>query len=311
MHPEKTYELRISLVEPISEQQAQQLKEDLRAWLIGNGEETFVEGIVDGIYVDPDVDHPERDFYSELGGEKSPLSIFRYDKEYLDALRFKVERAFGKRIQCEDFASDTAEWQEGWKANFKPFCYSNFYIYPPWEPKAAPEGKIALLIEPGMAFGTGLHATTKLCLGRTAMISARVQNRDQKSVWDVGTGTAILAIAAAKLGWGKVYGSDIDPDAVMAAERNGIDNGVNLTIRRGSLPDGDSKLDFIFANILGVVLRSMIPQLAPFLKTGGSLVISGILNEEEAEMNKVATAAGLNLLGSDQLEGWSVMEFIK
>lgn len=311
MHPEKTYELRISLTEPLSEVQAQQLKEDLRAWLIGNGEETFVEGIVDGICVDPDVEHPERDFYGELGGEKSPLSIYRYDKEYLDALRFKIERAFGKRVLCEDFSSDTQEWQEGWKANFKPFSYSNFYIYPPWEPKVVPAGQVALLIEPGMAFGTGLHATTKLCLGRTATVTERTQDIAHKTVWDVGTGTAILAIAAAKLGWGKVFGSDIDPDAVIAAERNGIENDVQVTIKRGSLPDAGTQHDFIYANILGVVLRTMIPQLAPFLKTGGSLVISGILNEEEPEMERVAQSAGLRLVGADRLEGWSAMEFIK
>jgi ribosomal protein L11 methyltransferase len=128
------------------------------------------------------------------------------------------------------------EWLEGWKESFKPIETARFYIYPPWDDKNIPKGKIPLVVEPGMAFGTGQHATTQIVLHRLEALAATGAPLKSWRLMDVGTGTGILALAAMKIGFKSVAGSDIDPDAVSSAENNAKLNHLTLPLWQGSSP---------------------------------------------------------------------------
>ena len=136
---------------------------------------------------------------------------------------------------------------EGWKDSFKPFATKKFYVYPPWEQNKEELGKIPLEVEPGMAFGTGQHATTQLCL---AQIENLFESKTIETVLDVGTGTGILAIAAIKLGAKKLVGTDIDADAVIAAKENAVRNECSFEVFQDSVPADTNSYDFVIANIL-------------------------------------------------------------
>ena len=318
-HPQKTYELKIEFPE-ISETsriENQTSKDSVREWLVANGVESFVDGTIDGIDIDNEFTGEYRDFYGELGGEKTPISIYKYSLESLQDLQARLDRAFLGRITTSMHSMDTEVWMEGWKESFLPISTKRFYVYPPWNKDPIPPGKIALVIEPGIAFGTGQHATTQICLQR---LEALIENNPEtfSRMLDVGTGTGILSVGALKLGCPLVVGTDIDPDAVMAARQNAALNAVSLPIYEMSVPDPKSipapespPYDLVVANILTVVLEKIIPELARAVAPGGMLVLSGILAEDADMMTDLATPLGLQRLRKNELEGWVCLEFVK
>ena len=154
-----------------------------------------------------------------------------------------------------------------------------------------------------MAFGTGQHATTQLCLGTLESIPIG------RRLLDVGTGTGILAIAAAKAGWGEVVASDIDPDSIMAARRNAEVNKVAINLFAGSFPP-DTKghgFDIVVANILAVVLLRLMKDLGTQVVAGGHLILSGLLVEDETQMITAAAEHGLAFVSTLQQDGWSAL----
>jgi ribosomal protein L11 methyltransferase len=194
-----------------------------------------------------------------------------------------------------------------------------FYIYPPWETAKRPPHKIPLVIEPGMAFGTGQHATTQVVIQRLEKLVADRHDVGQWRCMDVGTGTGILALVAHKMGFKSVAGSDIDPDAVSAAVKNAELNNINLPVWQGSCPingvNGRAEFkptfDVVIANILFVVLQKIITDLGAITKPGGILILSGVLVEDAAEMTGLAQAQGLKLVDEGVLDGWSCLTFKK
>lgn len=318
MHPPLTYELRVGFLD--ADGRAIQTKARLIDWLLLNGVESFVEGEL-AVDINQNQDEPPRDYYTELGGDKTPVSIYRYSRESLDDLRTKIEHAFGAKIAVELSSLATETWMEGWKESFKPFATETFFVRPPWIQSSAPKpGLLDLVIEPGMAFGTGQHATTRLCLEELGALALVVKSGGHATklkgqrVFDVGTGTGILAIGAKKLGYGEVIGTDIEDDAILASEGNAKLNAVSVKFRKGSLPTSQELgegFDVVLANILAVVLIRLMDDLASITKSNGLLVLSGLLVEEVEEVTRHAEAAGLGLVRVGRHEGWAAIAFEK
>ena len=182
------------------------------------------------------------------------------------------------------------EWAHSWKEYFKPFRVGErLVVKPTWEEYVTREGDLILEIDPGMAFGTGSHETTKLCLETIEGICRRTGEFASlafpapASCLDVGTGSGILGIGAIKLGIPSVTGIDIDPEAAAVASDNAALNGVvgKMTVSTTPLECIDGTFGIVVANILAEELVRMAPLLVERTAPGGFLILSGILTEKE------------------------------
>ncbi len=292
MHPTETFQLQIKFL-PQTHMAIDEVKDDVKNWLLGTGEEAFVEGVIDDLYLDLPYEASAQEQYENLGGDNLPLLVYKYDKDHLLELKQQLEADFAGRVSCDISAMLTETWMEGWKESFKPIRTPRFYVYPPWLADNLPTDLIPVCIEPGMAFGTGQHATTMLCV----QALEELENRGLKpsSLLDVGTGTGILAIAAHKLGYTSVTATDIDPDSIIASRDNSRVNATDLTLEQGTLPSTGAPFQVVMANIIFYVLRRIIGDLAGQTAEGGCLVLSGILAEEAREMEALANPCGLIL----------------
>jgi ribosomal protein L11 methyltransferase len=163
-----------------------------------------------------------------------------------------------------------------------------------------------------MAFGTGLHPTTRLCLGALEQLADRGAVAGAR-VLDVGCGSGILAIAAARLGAGRVVGVDTDPIAVEATTSNARRNRVSRQVvaRGGSLPSGEAPFDLVLANLIASVLIALAEALSAELRPGGFLLASGIYIDREAEVRAALAAVGLDV-GERTAEGdWVALEAVR
>lgn len=228
---------------------------------------------------------------------------------YDRAARFKVRRVkeaigrlrtFGlgpvgevavKRIADED-------WLEAWKASFTPMRIGPFLVRPRWATDT-PAAETTLVLDPGMAFGTGLHPTTRQCL---EAVGERVL--EGRSVLDVGTGSGILAIAAAKRGARPVVAVDTDPLSVRAATENAARNDVRVDVRLGSAGDAEGRFELVLANLVADVLIAVSADLRARVATGGTLIAAGIVATREQEVTRAFGAVGLNVIGRDQQGDW-------
>lgn len=190
------------------------------------------------------------------------------------------------------------DWASAWKAYFKPIRVGRHLIVtPPWEdPHLTAEDRV-IVIDPGMAFGTGNHATTQLCL---AALEDYVSPGDH--VADIGTGSGILAIGAAKLGAAEVYATDIEPLAVQIAARNAKENSV--AIETGSEFPAGRLFDLVVANILAGTIIDLADQLAAITKPGGVLIASGIIEEREDDVRQALAAKGIHFIETRRREDW-------
>ena len=186
------------------------------------------------------------------------------------------------------------DWSERWKDHFRPLRLGDrLWVVPSWHELAAPDDAVVIRLDPGMAFGTGQHATTALC---AAWLERRLVDGPGASVLDVGCGSGILAIAARKLGAGRVVAIDNDPIAVEVARENAADNHVDIETSEVMLADVHGTFDVVVANILSDVLCELAPELTRHTRAGGALVLSGILEEQRAEVEaSLRAAAGARL----------------
>lgn len=208
-------------------------------------------------------------------------------------------RAFGlgpvgevsvRRIEDED-------WLESWKARFTLIRIGPFSVRPSWSTARA-DG-VEIVLDPGMAFGTGLHPTTRQCLealGRMELAG--------RSVLDVGTGSGILAISAAKRGARPVVAVDVDPLAVAAAAENARRNDVRVSVRAGSAADVDGTFGVVLANLVADVLAAIAGDLRARLVPGGTLECAGIVAEKEDLVAAAFAAAGLHVVERDRSDDW-------
>ncbi len=187
-----------------------------------------------------------------------------------------------------------------WRASIEPVVVGPFAITPPW--REAPEAEEVLVIEPAQAFGTGHHETTVGCLAALARLDLAGARVD-----DVGTGTGVLAIAAARRGAAEVRAVDVDPIAVATARANAATNGVAVAVAEGSVAAlGGSPADVVVANLDTATLSALAADLAGRLAPGGVLVASGVSVERSDEAVAALEAAGLDVETTPG-EAWVVL----
>ncbi len=246
--------------------------------------------------------------------EKNP------DKKVRQELQEKLEAQLGELAAIFQVSAPQISWEEiedqdwssNWKVHFKPFSItSGLVIVPTWEEYQAKEGERVIVMDPGMAFGTGHHGTTALSLGLVQKIISQGKGR---RVLDVGTGTGILGMGAALLGASHVLGIDNDPEAVRVASENVVLNKLEsvMEVALTPLEQVSADYDLLMANIVHDVLLSMAEDFSRLLKRGGDLVLSGILHGEQEE-NIIRTFEGIGfvLQGREEQDEWAALWFAK
>ena len=201
------------------------------------------------------------------------------------------------------------DWENNWKQFYKPMeIGERLLVIPAWE-KAEAKGRVTLTLNPGLTFGTGSHATTRLCL---TALESRIHGGEK--VLDLGCGSGILSIAALRLGAGSAFACDIDEKCIDVAYENAALNGIGkkqLTVRQGdatkegALRDAiGTGYDVVVANIVADVIISLAPQVRHFLKEDGWFLTSGIIDDRADEVATALVAAGWNIVESCTSEGW-------
>ncbi|MBT3604507.1 MAG: 50S ribosomal protein L11 methyltransferase [Candidatus Latescibacteria bacterium] len=182
------------------------------------------------------------------------------------------------------------DWSTSWREYFKPvYATPRIVVCPAWAPEPVPEDGFIISIDPKMAFGTGHHETTRLALmGLESCVSAGA------SVFDVGTGSGILSIAAMKLGAASVMAVDTDPPAIENTQENLALNDIleGVVVKEGSVGDVEGVFDVIVANIISSILVPLIPAIASRTSKGGHVVLGGILTRESAAFQQAVLDAG-------------------
>ena len=204
---------------------------------------------------------------------------------------------------------EDADWENNWKQFYKPMeIGERLIVVPEWE-QANTQGRIPLILNPGLTFGTGSHATTRLCL---TALEERIHGGER--VLDLGCGSGILSIAALRLGAQSAFACDIDEKCIDVAYENAALNGIGrdrLTVRQGdatregALRDAiGTGYDVVVANIVADVIISLAPQVRHFLKKDGWFLTSGIIDERAGEVAAALRAAGWDIVKESASEGW-------
>jgi ribosomal protein L11 methyltransferase len=238
------------------------------------------------------------------------VASFASEEEAQDAIRALLEAVKDGQLppelkpEVEHIIGDA--WRDAWKEHFRPFALCDgLAVRPPWETYVAKPGERVLELEPGRAFGTGLHETTSLVAG---VLSARRSELAGKTVLDVGTGSGILALVALAFGADRARCTDNDPDVVDVvrenAERNAFSKAVEVDTRDVSALT--ETYPWVLANIEANVLIPMAAALAARVASGGTLVLSGILHFQKAEV--LAAYPGLTLKSAPQKGEWIALE---
>jgi ribosomal protein L11 methyltransferase len=197
------------------------------------------------------------------------------------------------------------DWSESWKSLIRSVEVGRLWVGPPWDQPKAGKQQVQVIIEPKMAFGTGDHPTTFLCL---KAVDAYLEAHPGCSVLDVGTGTGVLAIAAKKLGAGRCVGVDNDPVSVQLALENAKENRTEgLELSELTLDKILGPFDLVLANILANTLVELAPQIARQVK--GLLCLAGILSPQKEEVKSAYSAQGLRFAGEETVGEWVRLDF--
>ena len=245
-------------------------------------------------------------FYLEEDADKE--AVLARVREELEDLRSFVDIGEGTITESQ---TEDKDWINNWKQYFHQFYVDDILIIPSWEEvKDEDKDKLIIHIDPGTAFGTGMHETTQLC-----MRQLKKYVTPDTELLDVGTGSGILSIAALKLGARHAVGTDLDPCAITAAkenlEANEIPEGA-MEVMIGNIIDdksvqdavGYGKYDIVAANILADVLVPLTPVITSQLKSGGIYITSGIIDEKEETVVEAVKAAGLEVVEVTHQNDW-------
>ena len=205
------------------------------------------------------------------------------------------------------------DWAESWKRHFKPIEISSaLLVKPSWSQKRAKQGQALVVLDPGLSFGTGQHPTTAFCLGQ---LVTRRQPGGSQSFLDIGTGSGILAIAAAKIGYSPVHAFDLDRDSIRIARANAHRNHESHTIRFRQLDArklstySSKKYSVICANLIATLLVAERNRILARLEAKGVLILAGILKNEFDTVRKAYEELGLRLLTSRTEKEWRSASF--
>ena len=288
-------------------------KEIITLLLNDLGEHEFVEGYVD---CDIEFDHNsatfKKDFYSELA-TLSPIVLYSEDLSRLQNVKE------GVIAKAPDYSVNLPEaavrlcpiadqnWRESWKASFKPVLVSTeFALIPPWEANNVFLQKHKIVIDPGMAFGTGQHETTRVCLQIFCELKEKYSLAPQRLL-DVGTGSGVLAIAASLTGVPFVFANDIDSPSIDIARVNAqVNNQEKIVFTDKLLHEfSEREFDFIFANIQFKPLSKLMPEILLKASPNAFLVISGILVSEKSEFCEFLEGLNVRVIETKDLGHWT------
>ena len=247
---------------------------------------------------------------------KCYVSLDKTD-EVRRALRADLHTMSGNAAGCIDFGSledtvrtvDGDAWLEVWKEHFRPIHLGRIVVVPEWIKYEPLSDEKVVLLDSNMAFGTGEHETTSMCVE----LLQKYLRRDSVCI-DVGCGSGILGISAVKLGAKQAYLTDIDPVAVDSARHNAELNGVadKITVSHSNLLD-ENKItgDVIVANITAEVLKLLSPAIPRYLAAGGTLILSGIIHDRLDAVKEAYAAQGLTLIEARVKGEWNALVFTR
>lgn len=225
-------------------------------------------------------------------------------KHAIEVLQLQPQWATASVISLEPVPD--LDWVRQTQQQFEPVSITpSFWVVPSWHEVPAQAERV-IRLDPGLAFGTGTHPTTRMCLGWIAANDGQVKGQ---RVMDYGCGSGILGIAAALHGAAEVHGVDIDEAAVSAARTNAQDNGVVMQVTGAAQPvhdQGQGSFGVVLANILATPLRLLAPAICGLVAPGGHLVLAGILERQSDELRE-AYAPWVSLRVTDQRDGWILM----
>lgn len=255
---------------------------------------------------------------SILNADKAHASVSVYlsaEDSCAEQLEFVRDRltAAGLDGKLELIGVNEEDWADSWKQYYKPLRIgSRVVVVPQWEHYEAAQDDIIVRMDPGMAFGTGTHETTRLVMELLEKYTA-----PGATVLDVGCGSGILAICAAKLGAGQCRAYDIDPTAVKVARDNICVNGVSELVScdqsdlLASVERIDGGYDIVCANIVADIIIRMAPQVADFMKPGGVLLASGIITPRAEDVISALEAGGLHVIERREDNDWCALALVR
>jgi ribosomal protein L11 methyltransferase len=274
--------------------------EDAVAELLGNllGQPASIYHDIEAGTVSASVYLSNARVWSEVKRSLLLAGLRRMEEEGLDPGSMRIST---KKIASED-------WAESWKRHFKPLSIgSALLVKPSWSKRQGLARQAVVVLDPGLSFGTGQHPTTSFCLQQLVACRSKTNAR---SFLDIGTGSGILAIAAAKLGYQPIEAIDFDADAVRIARSNARLNGVARQVQFAHkdltrLPRRDARqFDVICANLISDLLVTEHQRILRRLKAGGVLVVAGVLGSQFASVREVYEAAGLKLKRNRAEKEW-------
>lgn len=238
-------------------------------------------------------------------GEAIIVAYFEDKADATNAQEELTEQYPTARFALEDVVE--RDWSVEWRNQIKSVTVGRLWVGPPWEKPTAPADKVCLFIEPKMAFGTGDHPTTSLCLGA---VDEYMAAHPKASVLDVGTGTGVLAFAAKKLGATRCVGIDNDTTSVELAKECAEENGIgDVELSTKTLHGIDGQFDLVLANILANTLIELAPLIAPKVKD--RLVLAGVLVPQADDVTAAFVKAGLKHLKNATIGEWIRIELTR